>query len=320
MTKCLYCYQSIPDDELMTDAGTQGYHQRCSQAFFGRTDPPLIDFTQDDILGLAEQVIKSQRSVTGVQPKLSLDIAKERDRPAKLTIVGLWGQYILKPQSDAYPHLPENEDLTMHLAGLSDIHTADHALIRLRSGELAYITRRMDRDGRRKYHMEDMCQLTERLTEHKYKGSHEQIAKAIRRYSANPGLDVVNFFELVLFCFLTGNSDMHLKNFSLVKTNDEYNLSPAYDLVATQLALMEDNEEVALTLNGKKSKLTPADFKSVMKDAGMDDKVIANVFEKYSCLVTRWHTFIDESFLPGETRIAYKALIDSRVEQLNLGH
>lgn len=316
MSKCLYCYQSISDDERMTDAGRQSYHPRCSQSFFGRPDPPQIDFTQDDILALAEQVIKNQRSVTGVQPKLSLDIAKEKGRPAKLTIVGLWGQYILKPQSESWPHLPENEDLTMHLAALSGIRTVEHALIRLRSGQLAYITRRVDRNGSEKHHMEDMCQLTERLTEHKYKGSHEQIAKTIRKFSANPGLDVVNFFELVLFCFLTGNSDMHLKNFSLLKTNGEYNLSPAYDLVATRLVLPEDDEEVALTLNGKKRKLRATDFIAAMQGAGMDDKVIENVFEKYTTLVPEWHGFMDQSFLPEEAREAYKVLVVSRMEQL----
>jgi serine/threonine-protein kinase HipA len=316
MKKCLYCYQFIGDEELATDAGTQGYHRRCSQRFFGRPEPPRIDFTAEDILALAEQVIKSQRSVTGVQPKLSLDIAKEKDRPDKLTIVGLWGQYILKPQSEVYPNLPENEDLTMHLAALSDIRTVEHSLIRLRSGELAYITRTVDRDGQQKYHMEDMCQLTERLTEHKYKGSHEQIAKAIRKFSANPGLDMVNFHELVLFCFLTGNNDMHLKNFSLLKTQGAYNLCPAYDLVASRLVLQGDDEELALSLNGKKNKLGAVDFISAMKGVGMDDKVIENLLAKYVPLVPKWYEFINQSFLPDTLRDAYKALIDSKLKQL----
>jgi serine/threonine-protein kinase HipA len=314
--KCLYCYTPIGDDELLTDAGSQGYHRRCSQQFFGRPDPPRINFTSEDIMTLAEQVIKSKQSVTGVQPKLSLGIAKEKDHPAKLTIVGLWGQYILKPQSVVYPHLPENEDLTMHLAALSGIPIVEHSLIRLRSGQLAYMTKRVDRTGQTKHHMEDMCQLTERLTEHKYKGSHEQIAKAIRKFSANPGLDVVNFFELVLFCFLTGNSDMHLKNFSLLKTQGAYNLSPAYDLVATRLALEEDDEELALTLNGRKKKLRAADFTTAMKGAGMDDKVIENLFEKYTGLVPEWHAFINQSFLPEEVREDYIELSNTRLQQL----
>lgn len=317
MSRCLYCYQPIGVDELMTDAGSQGYHPKCSSSFFGRPDPPRIDFTQDDIMALAEQVIKSQRSVTGVQPKLSLSIAKEKGRPAKLTIVGLWGQYILKPQSEVYPNLPENEDLTMHLASISSIRTVSHSLIRLKSGQLAYLTRRVDRNGNRKYHMEDMCQLTERLTEHKYRGSHEQIAKAIRKFSANPGLDIVNYFDIVLFCFLTGNSDMHLKNFSLLKTQGEYKLSPAYDLVATRLVLESDEEELALTLNGKKNKLRVSDFRIAMKGAGIDGKVIENLINKYVRLVPEWYTFIDESFLPEEIRKAYKEMVASRAIAMN---
>jgi serine/threonine-protein kinase HipA len=162
-----------------------------------------------------------------------------------------------------------------------------------------------------------MCQPTERLTEHKYKGSHEQIAKALRKFSANPGLDVVNFFELVLFCFLTGNSDMHLKNFSLLKTQGAYNLSPAYDLVATRLALEEDDdEELALTLNGKKKKIRTADFTTAMKGAGMDDKVIENLFEKYTGLAPEWHAFINQSFLPEEVREDYIELSNTRLQQL----
>jgi serine/threonine-protein kinase HipA len=204
----------------------------------------------------------------------------------------------------------------MHLAALSGIRIVEHSLIRLRSGQLAYITKRVDRTGQTKHHMEDMCQLTERLTEHKYKGSHEQIAKALRKFSANPGLDVVNFFELVLFCFLTGNSDMHLKNFSLLKTQGAYNLSPAYDLVATRLALEEDDEELALTLNGRKKKIRTADFTTAMKGAGMDDKVIENLFEKYAGLVAHWHEFIDQSFLPEEVREDYKELSTSHLQQL----
>src|SRR5690606_38986653 len=141
--------------------------------------------------------------------------------------------YILKPPTPHYQQLPEVEDLTMHLAALAKIKTVPHSLIRLQSGKLAYITKRIDRTKKGKLHMEDMCQLTERLTEHKYQGSYEQIAKAILKYSALPGLDLVNFFELVVFSFLTCNADMHLKNFSLIQQPGMGMVfSPAYDLVA----------------------------------------------------------------------------------------
>ena len=144
----------------------------------------------------------------------------------------------MKPPTKQYRSLPELEDLTMHLAEISGIEVVPHSLIRLSSGKLSYITRRIDRRNEIKIHMEDMCQLTEKLTEQKYIGSYEQIAKAIAEYSANPGLDITNFFEQVLFSFLTGNSDMHLKIFSLIDSPEMgYVLSPAYDMIASSLVV-----------------------------------------------------------------------------------
>ena len=124
---------------------------------------------------------------------MSLDIEKgNKNEPKRFTIVGLWGRYILKPQTDNFPHLPELEDLTMHLAELSKINVVPHSLIRFEDGELCYITRRIDRtDKGEKLHMEDMCQLSVRLTEYKYKGSYEQISKIIQRYSSVPKLDLI---------------------------------------------------------------------------------------------------------------------------------
>ena len=207
---------------------------------------------------LAKELIQSQKAVTGVQAKISLHITghSKEGTEKRFTIVGLWGGYILKPPTSLCSQLPEVEDLTMHLASIARIKTAPHSLIRLQSGNLAYITKRIDRKDKRKLPMEDMCQLTERMTEDKYHGSYEQIAKTILKYSRTPGLDVVNFFELVLFSFLTGNADMHLKNFSLLEQeNLGMTLSPAYDLVNTTLVNPADEEELALTLNGKKKKI-----------------------------------------------------------------
>jgi serine/threonine-protein kinase HipA len=163
-----------------------------------------------------------------------------------------------------------------------------------------------------------MCQLTERLTEHKYKGSHEQISKAIKKYTANPGLDVTDFFELVLFCFLTGNNDMHLKNFSLLKNNLKYELCPAYDLVASALVVEGDDEDLALSLNGKKKKIKRKDFETAMEGAGIDQKVIENVFKKYKKLLPKWSEFILESFLPEKMKEEYISLIQRKSIQIEL--
>lgn len=312
MRRCLFCYEPLGEEK-------SEFHPACSRKIFGTPNPPELPYSEDQMLKLAEKVVKSQTTVTGVQPKLSLhleQLAKKKE-PQRFTIVGLWSGYILKPPTTQYKFLPELEDLTMHLAEISGIDVVPHSLIRLKSGKLSYITRRIDRIGDTKIHMEDMCQLTERLTEQKYNGSHEQIGKAIIKYSTNPGLDIINFFEQVVFSFLTGNADMHLKNFSLYdKPGMGYVLSPAYDMVASALVVEGDSEELALNLNGKKKKIKKKDFVEAMARFHVDTKVIENIFNKFKRLLDSWHKFIDISFLPDEMKIGYHDLIVKRASQI----
>lgn len=311
MERCLYCYQPL-------EQGQVDFHPQCSKKMFGTAVPPVLPYTKADIESLALEVVRSQVTITGVQPKLSVDLEKAKDGEKRFTIVGLWGGYILKPQTEQYPLLPENEDLTMHLASLARIKTVPHSLIRFQDGSLAYITQRIDRDKKGgKIPMEDMCQLTEKLTEQKYKGSHEQIAKKIVEFSAYPVLDLINYFEVLLFCYLTGNADMHLKNFSLYKKVGECVLAPAYDLLSTQLVIPQDNEELALTLNGKKRKLKKADFDGLLKAMKVDDKAIENVYDKFRKVVPAWLVLIDCSFLSDEMKEKYKALIQERASILD---
>ena len=312
MSRCLYCYGELPEE-------TSDLHPACSRKIFGTDVPPELPFSEDQMLQLAEQVIKSQTTVTGAQPKLSLGISKisRKDEPQRFTIAGLWGEYILKPPTKQYQSLPELEDLTMHLAEISGIEVVPHSLIRLISGKLSYITKRIDRKNETKIHMEDMCQLTERMTEQKYNGSYEQIGKAIAIYSANPGLDITNFFEQVLFSFLTGNADMHLKNFSLIDNPEMgYVLSPAYDMVASGLVVKGDEEELALTLNGKKKKLRKKDFLEAIKRFGIDAKAVENIFNRYRNSVEKWHEFINISFLPDDMKSSFHNLITERVDRI----
>ena len=230
---------------------------------------------------LAAQVIQSQTTLTGVQPKLSLNLDKHKDSQ-KLTIVGLWGDYIFKPQTERFAMLPENEDLTMHLAEIAKLKIVPHTLIRMKDGSIGYLTKRIDRkaDGE-KIAMEDMCQLTERQTENKYKSSYEQVGKAIRKYSTNAQLDMVDFLELVYFSWLTGNNDMHLKNFSLYSPAGEPVLTPAYDLLSAVLSNPADDEELALNLNGKKKRMKDADFKAAYCTCGVPEIVFDRVKKKY---------------------------------------
>lgn len=312
MERCLYCYQSL-------EQGQVDFHPQCSKKIFGTAVPPVLPYTKADIESLALEVVRSQVTITGVQPKLSVDLEKGKGGEKRFTIVGLWGEYILKPQTEQYPSLPENEDLTMHLASLARIKTVPHSLIRFQDSSLAYITKRIDRDKKGvKIPMEDMCQLTEKLTEQKYKGSHEQIAKKIVEFSAYPVLDLINYFEVLLFCYLTGNTDMHLKNFSLYKKIGECVLAPAYDLLSTKLVIPQDNEELALTLNGKKSKLKKVDFDSLLKTMKVDDKAIENVYDKFRKVIPEWLLFIDSSFLPDEMKEEYKTLIQEKCKNIIL--
>lgn len=312
MQRCLYCYQPL-------EQGQTDFHPQCSKKLFGTTTPPELPYTKDDIESLALQVVRSQVTVTGVQPKLSVDLEKEANGKKRFTIVGLWGKYILKPQTELYVNLPENEDLTMHLATMVNIKTVPHSLIRFKDGSLAYITKRIDRDKKKgKIPMEDMCQLTEKLTEQKYKGSHEQIAKIIMLHSAYPVLDLLTYFEVLLFCYLTGNADMHLKNFSLYKPANEYILAPAYDLLSTKLVLPDDKDELALTLNARKRKLKKSDFNHLLNTYKIDEKVIENIYEKYRKIVPQWLNFIDTSFLPQQMKEEYKSIIIKRKSILEI--
>ena len=172
MNRCLYCYKPLKE-------GQTDFHPACARKLFGVKEAPSLPYRRSQIADLAKRVVRAQTTLTGVQAKLSLDVNPGgRNEPDRFTIVGLWGRYILKPQTDAYRALPELEDLTMHMAEAAKIAVVPHSLIRFADGELCYITRRIDRERNgMKIAMEDMCQLSERLTEYKYKGSYEQIAK-----------------------------------------------------------------------------------------------------------------------------------------------
>ena len=318
MNRCLICYGELPD--TATDV-----HPTCSRKLYGDPIPPLLPVSEGDLERLAGEIIRSQTSLTGVQPKLSLHLsgrmasAPEKGAPQRFTIVGLWGGYILKPPTPRYPQLPEVEDLTMALAGITGIRTATHGLIRPESGSLAYITKRMDRVSKRKLAMEDMCQLTGRLTEDKYNGSYEQIGKAILNHSAIPGLDLIDFFEIVFFSFLTGNADMHLKNFALLeKPGLGMCLAPAFDLVNTTIVNPDDKEELALTLNGKKRKIKREDFLAAMSQLKVDERQQRNIFDKMTAAIPRWIEHIRISFMDDDNKRRYLELIEDRTRRMGL--
>ena len=314
--KCLFCYRELGDGEV-------GYHPECAMRMFGKKAVPLMPYSRDNIGALALEVLKASASVTGVQVKLSLDINRGgRNEQDKLTIVGLWGDYILKPQSSTYKALPELEDVTMKMASAAGIETAVHSLIRMADGELSYITKRMDRlKGGKKLSMLDMCQLTNRLTEHKYLGSYLQLAEVVRKYSAASFLDVQRFWEMVIFSWITGNSDMHCKNFSLIeRPGVGYVLSPAYDLLAVQLTGIADPDELAMPLVGygrdERKALKGFDrsaFIAAMTESGIPEKIGNRLIDRQKSCRDEWFGILDMSFLSDSLKAAYKTLIDERL-------
>lgn len=307
--RCLYCYKSLDADSI------GDFHESCSMTFFDVKQQPLFEHSLTQMAELAKNVVERSVAVPGVQPKLSLSIVNDTiqdGNKGRLTVVGaLGGNYIFKPPSNQFAEMPENEHLTMRIAESFGIQTVKSSLIRLQSGELSYITKRIDRtDTGEKIHMLDMFQITEAFD--KYKSSMEKIGKALNDYSDNTLLDKLKFFELAIFSFITGNNDMHLKNFSMIHLANTWTLAPAYDLLNVAIVNPEDTEELALTLEGKKKKLKWENFERLGRNLELNDKQINGVvkrFEKNKPKALKW---IDNSFLSSDYKQKYKTLLEER--------
>lgn len=286
MANCWFCYKNV-------EVGK--YHPSCSKKFFGSPTVPSLTLDEKLLNELAHKTVNQRIAVTGVQPKISVTLANEKGKN-RLTIVGLWGEYILKPQHQGYKMMPETEDLTMHLAELFNIPVCKHSLLQASDGNMVYLAKRFDRKDGKKIHVEDLCQLSEFLTENKYKSSHEKAGKLVAKY-CNRGLDILNYFELVLFSYLVGNNDMHLKNFSIMHLQDGGQLSPAYDLLNVNLLNPKDKEELALTVNGKKNRIKLSDFEALASSLEINPKVCSNIFKHYNSKNNEVTELIKRSFL-----------------------
>ncbi|HOF42840.1 MAG TPA: HipA domain-containing protein [Candidatus Moranbacteria bacterium] len=296
---------------------TEGdFHPSCSIRFFGSPEPPVLNYTMSEMAELAKEVVESSVSVPGVQPKLSLGFIKEvlqDGSKGRLTVMGaLGGNYILKPQNEFFPQMPENEHLTMRMAELCGISVVPSTLIRLKSGELSYLTKRIDRtETGEKIHMLDMFQILEAFD--KYKSSVEKVGKVVAEHSSNTLLDLLRLFEVVLFSYITGNNDMHLKNFSLILSSQDWSLAPAYDLLNVNLHLPEDTEETALTIGGKKRKLTKSDFINLGMSFRLTEKQILNAFNRFIKEEKTMEQEIKSSFLSPENQMKYIDLLEARL-------
>ena len=311
MNKCLYCYKEV---SLGND-----FHEHCALDIFETKKAPELNYSYDEMQKLAKEVVERSISVPGVQPKLSMSVidSLESKSNQRLTVVGaLGGNYIFKPPNSNFVQMPENEHLTMRIAEAYGINVVKSSLIRLKSGELSYITKRVDRknDGS-KIHMIDMFQITEAFD--KYKSSMERVGKALGDYTSNTLLDKLFLFELTIFSFLTGNNDMHLKNFSMIKTDYGWALSPAYDLLNVTIVNPKDSKELALSISGKKKKLTKGNFIDFGTRLGLTSKQITSVFSRFSKNKTKAILLIESSFLTSKMKDNYLSILETRYFRLH---
>ena len=294
-----------------------GWHKACIKRFFGTVDIPEIEIDEKTLESLAAQSTSKGLTVPGVQKKLSLHLSTDNRNP-RLTLVNYPTGYILKPQVREFECLPEAEQLVMTMADATGIFTVPHALIK--SGDnLAYITKRIDRvfekTDIKMLAMEDFCQLDLRVTADKYKGSYERCAKVIGRYSSQIGLDMAELFMRLVFSFVVGNSDMHLKNFSLIETGESSNtyvLSPAYDLLPVNVIMPEDTEEFALALNGKKTHIRKKDFFVFAEECGISKASAEKMIAKIVSMKPKYIDMCNGSLLPYHLKERFAELIEQR--------
>lgn len=312
---CLCCGKPLrtPDET--------GWHKACIKRFFGTTKLPEIEIDDKTLNLLATETTNKGFTVPGVQKKLSLHLVSDSRKP-RLTLVNYPTGYILKPQVAEFEALPESEQLIMTMADMAGISTVTHALIKGNAG-LAYITKRVDRnltdDKIEMLAMEDFCQLDLRLTEDKYRGSYERCAKIIKQYSSRVGIDMAEFYIRLVFCFIVGNSDMHLKNFSLIETAEgsgEYVLSHAYDLLPVNANMPADKEQFALAMNGKKLNIRKGDFLKFADTCDISRQTAEKLIENLVKLTPKWLSMCEKSLLPDELKDRLKKIIIGRTEVL----
>lgn len=312
---CLCCGRPLltPDET--------GWHKACIKRFFGIAKLPEIAIDDNTLNQLASETINQGFTVPGVQKKLSLHLASDGKEP-RLTLVNFPTGYILKPQVAEFKALPESEQLIMSMADMAGISTVPHALIKGNTG-LAYITKRVDRHLKgnqlEMLAMEDFCQLDQRLTEDKYKGSYERCAKIIKQYSSRVGIDITEFFIRLAFCFIVGNSDMHLKNFSLIETAEgsgEYVLSPAYDLLPVNAIIPADKEQFALAMNGRKANIRKSDFLKLAENCDITLSTAKKLIQSVVRHSPKWMEMCDKSLLPSELKKRLNKIIAERTDCL----
>lgn len=300
--RCPITYQIISPGEMYSNDGLK----LLSPA--AKTLHPL-DFTSKELRQKASEMAE-KLSIQGVQYKLSAKFSVS-NTVGRFETVEKNGTYILKPQSDDYPHLPENEDLTMRLASTLGIEVPVHGMVYGKDGELIYFIKRFDRISyKKKLAQEDFAQLSGLTRDTKYRYSMEKLVRIIEQYCTFPQQEKYKLFMRTMFNFVVGNADMHLKNFSLITRDGRVQLSPAYDLINSTLILPKSKEEIALPLNGKKRNLTRKDFIDyfAFQVLHLSNQNVANFLEGLATYSQEWDAFVDASFLNQAEKEQYKEI------------
>lgn len=254
-------------------------------------------------------------SIQGVQPKLSATISVVEQ---EFKIVDQFGTYIIKPQNDLFPELPQNEDVTMRMAKVFGLDVPFHGMLYAKDGSLSYFIKRFDRYGKgKKLATEDFAQLTGNTRDTKYRFTMEKLVPVIDEFCSFPAIEKADFFKRILFCYVTGNEDMHLKNFSLITKNEKTTLTPVYDFLNSSIAIKNPEEEIALTLKGKKSNLKASDFMDYYaKDRlQLNEKTIVTILEQLQKATPKWKELLEISFLSDDMKEKYFNLLEGRTKK-----
>ena len=248
-------------------------------------------------------------SIQGVQPKLSAAISVVEQ---EFKIVDQFGTYIIKPQNDLFPELPQNEDVTMKMAKAFGLDVPFHGMLYAKDGSLSYFIKRFERYGKgKKIATEDFAQLTGNTRDTKYRFTMEKLVPVIDEFCSFPAIEKADFFKRVLFCYVTGNEDMHLKNFSLITKNGKTTLTPIYDFLNSSIVIKNPEEEIALTLKGKKSNLKATDFIDyyAKERLQLNEKTVVTILEQMENAIPKWKELLEISFLSDEMKEKYLELL-----------
>lgn len=301
---CRICLESVNDGEL--------YHARCVRSLFGSARPPSLEIEIGRLHTVALAMV-GHTSLSGAQKKISVNLSADRET---LQVAAGAGRFILKPQTEAYPALPENEHVTTRLAQLAGIDVGRFGLVSLKDGSLAFIVRRFDRlENGKKLRQEDFCQLAELSPKEKYESSAERCIKLLRQFATEPLIEIQKFYRLLVFGWWSGNGDMHLKNFSLlVDELGVIRLTPAYDLVCTRLVI--PNDPLALSILGKKDNLDRKHWLAFAGYCQLPERAAARVLDAQVAALPKALGLIERCFLPAEQQEQYRRLLEKHTAKL----